>query len=66
MGRRVIQHKFANVSEEYTASIFRVERKQAAKRIYLDQNTWLRCRLGKNPRQNQWARETEYSNQCWT
>jgi hypothetical protein len=40
---------FANVSEEYTSSIFRVEKKQAAKRTHLDQNTWLRCRLGNIP-----------------
>jgi hypothetical protein len=36
MGRRVIKQKFANVSEEFTASIFRVEKKQAAKRTHID------------------------------
>jgi hypothetical protein len=36
MGRLVVQQKFANVSEDCTASIFRVEKKQAAKRARLD------------------------------
>jgi hypothetical protein len=48
MGRRVIQRKFAYVSEEYTAPIFRVEKKQAAKRTHIDQKHLVEIRAWKN------------------